>query len=210
MENDELRTVACVLRSGGRYTADWVARLQRGVARNMGAHRFVCLSDVPVPCERIPLTTNWPGWWSKIELFRPGLLTGPTLYLDLDTIITGPLDRLFRDDFAMVPDFVMPGQKNSGVMAWSGDRSRIWREMRCNPDATMAHYDAWPGGRIGDQAFIEDVMGSEAGTFEPGLVASFKRDCQSGIPAGASAISFHGRRKPPDLLNIEWVRDLWK
>lgn len=185
-----------------------MARLQNGVSRHLGAHRFVCLSDVPVPCDRIPLATKWPGWWPKIELFRPGLLTGRTLYLDLDTIITGPLAGLFRDDFTMVADFLNPAAKNSGVMAWSGDMSAIWHEMRRNAAATMAHYDAWPGGRIGDQAFIEDTV--QADTFPQGLVVSFKRDCAAGIPAGAVAVSFHGRRKPQDLLNIEWVRDGWK
>lgn len=91
-------TIACVLRSGGVYDAEWVAKLQRGVARHMTLpHRFVCLSDVDVPCERIPLVTDWPGWWSKIELFRKGLFDGPVLYTDLDSVITGPLDGMFAD-----------------------------------------------------------------------------------------------------------------
>ncbi len=37
-------------------------------------HRFVCLSDVDVPCERIFLKHGWPGWWSKVELFSEVVL----------------------------------------------------------------------------------------------------------------------------------------
>lgn len=202
-------TVACVLRSGGRYTAEWVEKLQHGVARHTGAaHRFVCLSDVPAPCERIPLETDWPGWWAKIELFRPGLFAGPVVYLDLDTIIAGDVATLARNWLTMVADFNNPACKNSGVMAWQGDWSEIWRAMQTEAPQIIARYDAWSGGRIGDQAFIEDTV--PAATFPPGLVASFKRDCRDGVPPGAVAVSFHGRRKPPDLLQIEWVRAAWE
>ncbi|WP_067291406.1 hypothetical protein, partial [Sulfitobacter sp. EhC04] len=174
-------TVACVLRSGGRYDATWVARLQRAVARHLQRpHRFVCLSDVAVDCERIPLETDWPGWWSKIEMFRPGLLTGQTLYLDLDTVITGPLAPLLSDQFTMTRDFLNPNIMNSGVMAWAGDYSIIWEAMKVNPAGIIEHYDAWPDGRIGDQALIEDVMRAVAMIFSPGLVVSWKRDCRNG------------------------------
>ncbi|MFC6760442.1 hypothetical protein ACFQFQ_14595 [Sulfitobacter porphyrae] len=203
-------SVACVLRSGGRYDASWVAKLQRGVARHLSLpHRFVCLSDEPVDCERIPLETDWPGWWSKIEMFRPGLLTGQTLYLDLDTVITGPLAPLLSDQFTMTRDFLNPNIMNSGVMAWAGDYSIIWEAMKVNPAGIIEHYDAWPDGRIGDQALIEDVMRAVAMTFNPGLVVSWKRDCRNGPPAGASAVSFHGRKKQDDLLKHEWIRTAW-
>ena len=67
-------TILCVLKSGGVYDIEWVRKLRDGVSRNLSQeHRFVCLSDVPVPCRRIPIEHHWPGWWSKIEMFKPGL-----------------------------------------------------------------------------------------------------------------------------------------
>jgi hypothetical protein len=50
-------TIACVLRSGGIYTPEWVHRLKRGIERHASAPpRFVCLSDVDVPgVEVLPL-----------------------------------------------------------------------------------------------------------------------------------------------------------
>jgi hypothetical protein len=59
-----LMRVACVLRSGGEYTAAHVERLRAGVARHLPGVGFVCLSDVPVDCERVELEHGWPGWWA--------------------------------------------------------------------------------------------------------------------------------------------------
>src|SRR6185437_8074786 len=57
-------TVACVLKSGGVYTPEYVERLRSGVGQHLDHYKFVCLSDVDVP-DRIPLENDWPGWWSK-------------------------------------------------------------------------------------------------------------------------------------------------
>ena len=71
-------TVASVFKSGGTYFPKYVRVLRDAVRRNLTIpHRFVCLTDVDVPCERIPLIHGWPSFYSKIELFRPGLFDGP-------------------------------------------------------------------------------------------------------------------------------------
>src|ERR1700712_3424831 len=91
-------TVACVLRVGGNtYSPAWVQRLQRNVARHMNVpHRFVCLTNLAAVegVETRKLTDNRPGWWSKIELFKPGQFTGPVLYMDLDVMICDNIARL--------------------------------------------------------------------------------------------------------------------
>src|SRR4051812_7051182 len=82
--------VVCVLKSPDnphlRYDPSWVQKLQRGVARNLTIpHSFTCLSDIPIPDVHVePLRHNWMQYWSKIEMFRPGLFSGPTLYFDID------------------------------------------------------------------------------------------------------------------------------
>jgi len=210
-------TVACVLRSGGIYTAEWVAKLQRGVARHLTVpHCFVCLSDVDVPCERIPLETNWPGWWSKIELFRPDLFDDTVLYFDLDTVIVGSLDAIaaYPHRFTMAHEFYRPTLLCSTAMAWRGDWSSIHSAFAAKSGEWIAHYDAvLPGGRIGDQAFIEDVIGT-ADTFRDLFgersVASYKvHDCQGAPPADAAAVAFHGLPKMHEI-RTGWVADAWK
>lgn len=208
-------SIACVYRTGGVYDWSWVSRLERGVARNMAApYRFVCLTNAPEPppgLTTIRLLHDWPGYWSKIELFRPGLFSGPALYLDLDSIITGPVAPLVRaGGFWMVRDFlnVAKGWKNSCVMAWAGDRSAIYEAMTRDPDGIIRRYRSLPDGRFTDQAFIED-MAPDARCFPEPLVQSYKVAAQAAPPVGASVIQFHGRPKP-DQIKTGWVADAWR
>lgn len=205
------------MRSGGRYDAEWVAKLQRGVARHLSLpHRFVCLSDVPVPCERIPLETDWPGWWSKCELWRPGVLTGPTIYFDLDTVIVGSLDRIAAHPhiFTMCHEFHQPHLLCSTAMAWTGDHSHIWHSMHEMTPKRRDQYDKWEGKRIGDQAYIEDCKrGQHVDTFRDLFgersIASYKVHCKGGLHGDEAAVAFHGARKMDDLLHVDWIRENW-
>lgn len=214
-------TFACVLRSGGVYNAEWVRKLRDGVARNLSAeHRFVCLSDVDVPCERIALETDWPRWWGKLELFRRGLFDGPVFYADLDTVITGPLDEIvaYPHRFTMAHEYNRPHLLCSTAMAWNGDYSFIYDAMK--DEGQRVYYDErLPNecGRIGDQAFIEDQLianGIKSDTFRDLFgersVASYKiHECQERPPHEAAMVAFHGRPKMSDL-KTGWVPDLWR
>lgn len=214
-------TVACVLKSGGSYTSEWVRKLRDGVARHLTIpHRFVCLSDVEVPCERIPLVEGWRGWWSKIELFRPGLFDGPVVYLDLDSIVVGSLDRIAAHPhrFTMAHDFYS-GHACSTAMAWEGDFSFIHAAFKADPVNIAHRYDRLlkTERRIGDQAFIEDQLlgaGEEIMLFDQAAgkksIASYKVDhCESAPCPGASVVAFHGRPKP-DALKSGWVAHTWR
>lgn len=212
-------TVACVLRSGGTYDAEWVAKLQRGVARHLSSpHRFTCLSDVDVPCERIPLNVDWPGWWSKLALFEPGVFQGPVLYLDLDTVVVGSLEDIaaYPHKFTMAHEFWRPTLLCSTAMAWNGDYSFLFDAFARDPIGLAHHYDKLlPNeGRIGDQAFIEDQLaGQHVDTFRDLFgersIASYKvHNCQSAPPRDAAVVAFHGRPKP-DQLQHGWVKSAW-
>jgi hypothetical protein len=101
-------SVACVLKSGGIYDHFHVKRLQMHVARHLRIpYRFVCLTDVKIDefTETVPLIHGWPGWWAKIELFRPDALSGRVLYLDLDVSVVGDLAPLA--DFPAKAEVVM-------------------------------------------------------------------------------------------------------
>jgi hypothetical protein len=201
-------TVACVLRSGGEYTPVHVEALRAGVAAHLKApHRFVCLTDMKVACETIALEQDWPGWWSKIELFRPGIFAGPVFYADLDTIVTGPLDELVRGhEFTVLRNFWKPDRIGSGLMAWDADLSRIYYAFRCNPDRFIRDYKT--PERWGDQSFIKDHSTFEPERWQakyPGKIVSYKfhvRDAGR-VPPGAAVVCFHGQPRP-------WATNLWK
>lgn len=206
-------TVACVLKSGGIYDATWVERLRDGVARHLHTpYRFVCLSDVDVPCDRISLEHDWPGWWSKVEALK---LDGPSLLFDLDTAIVGDLTDIDevarRAPFAMLRDFYRPRGLGSGVMTWNDtDVSAIsfYDAFQHKPDKWMKEC---PGG---DQEFLEKV------SFMPGIVrlqdaigdqiVSYKVHCRNGIPPNARVVCLHGRPKFGDMPANDPVRQAWE
>jgi hypothetical protein len=209
-------TVISVLRSGGIYNYEWVAKLRRGVERNLNVpHRFVCLSDVPVPCERIPLEHAWPGWWSKIELFRPGVISGPTLYLDLDNIIVGCIDALSElpFDFAMMRNFHRPHMPGSSVM-WFGHAAPkiVYDSFATDPLAHMAHYAPLKDGvYMGDQGFIWDTLERKVefiDEVQPDMVRSYRKHCKDGVPNGVGVVAFGGPNKPSTVAD-EWVARAW-
>jgi hypothetical protein len=209
-------TVACVLRSGGDYTAEDVERLRDGVAGNLTLpHRFVCLSDVPVPCERIPLTSGWPGWWSKMELFRPDI-AGGLLFFDLDTVIAGNLDAIAAiNRFAILRDVYRGGRafQSSAMFLPEATRREVWRKWVRDPLGHMRDC-----GRGGDQVFLESCELTRTFWQDelPGHFVSYKvhvraehrhpRETGSGsIPDNARVVIFHGYPRPRE---VNWLTPL--
>lgn len=165
--------MACVLRSGGRtYDESWVRKLRDGVVRNLdGCFRFVCLTDLPgiEGIETQPLREGWPGWWSKVELFKPGRFEGPVLYLDLDMLVCGAIAPLAGP----WPGLVMLRDKprlrhvaNSGLMWWDGADpccAMIYQAFKFSPLSVMQTYSGRYGdAMLGDQAFIARILAQQA------------------------------------------------
>lgn len=205
--------VVTVLRNGGGYDSEWVRKLRDAAKRHVSVpHRFRCLSDVEVPCDRIPLKHDWPGWWAKIELFNS--IENPTLYLDLDTVLTGEV-KTPREapDFAMLQSFWTPDMVGSGVMWFSGDNvpKGVYTKFARQADAYIAHHDRNANGPyVGDQAFIWDAMGHEVprvNEFFPGIY-SYKLHCKRYLPPDASIVCFHGQPKLPDV-EAPWIKENW-
>jgi hypothetical protein len=209
--------VYCVLRSGGIYDADWVERLQRGVARNLKRkHRFVCLSDVEVPGERIPLWHHWPGWYSKIELFRPGVIEPPALYLDLDNVVVRNIDVLTRcpHDFAMLRNFNRPEYASSCVMWFGAEAPRqVYDRFVINPAYWMHYHETHRDGPyLGDQAFIWDALGREVEFLDlpRPILASYRKDIQptGELPPETLMVAFGGSLKP-NTVRHAWLKAAW-
>jgi len=193
--------IVTVLRSGGDFGPEHVRRLFAQCREHAPESEFVCLSDDrSVPGYR-PLSHDWPGWWAKIEAFS---VSGPVLYLDLDTTITGDLSPLLAaasaHDLVVLRDF-NPGQREigTGVMAWRGDLAWLARRFGEDPAGHMAANETprwW-----GDQGFVERHADGWVCWQEilPGAVVSFKKHCAGGVPAGARVIAFHGQPRPWEL-----------
>ena len=141
-------TIACVCRTGRNFSRENVTRLWKMVQKNLKVdHEFVCLTNEASwdnPNWRvIPLLHNLPGWWSKLELFRPGLFDGAVLYLDLDTLILKDISVLagvvHQRPFTMLRGFnkgmlAIGDVPASGIMGFHTDLDTLssWPEMIYN------------------------------------------------------------------------------
>lgn len=184
--------IACVLRSGGEYNDHHVCLLADSILAYNDLP-IVCLSDVNFyhpGVEVRPLLHKWKGWWSKIELFRE--FAGPTLYLDLDTVVVGKLPAI-GERFTMLRDVYRTHDFGSGVMSWTKSHKWIYDRFLQQPSYFMNRYRTrrnW-----GDQGFIRDHLGFTPDVFGDEY-RSYKVHCAERVPAGTKVVYFHGKPKP--------------
>lgn len=198
-------TVVTVLRSGGAYAPEHVQALYRSVAGWWPAghpRRNLVLTDQPVGAdgvEECALVHAWPGWWSKLELFRPDLLSwGPMLFLDLDTRAVGLWDQIAAvRDLTTLSDFYRPAKVASGFMHLPAEvREEVWVRWMEGPEGHMRRFR-------GDQDFLGMVWAHTSvqrwQDVVPGQVVSYKVHVQ---PAGGRVaknvrvVCFHGHPRP--------------
>lgn len=213
-------TVACI-RWGDKYGDEYVLKLRNMCARHVPDHAFVCFTDQPVEgvyCRELP--SNLPTWWSKLGLFKPGVLTGDVLYLDLDVVITGALDGLVGlleddrtglwalDDFSY--SLIRPrtgldpalrrmlggaGTVNSSVMLWHGDTCRaVWDKFQTEKMDELH----------GDQNWITQALWPEGIRLIPQQWASSYKYGGKGVIR-----VFHGLPKPDHVTDL-WVHECWR
>lgn len=204
--------IVCVLRSGGVYTPEWVYRLKSQVEAQLPGAEFVCYTDMFTSEFTVPLEFQWHGWWSKLEVFWE-VSNDPTLYLDLDTVVCGPLGPLvdFRSGLTLVKDFAQPENVNSSVMCWRGDFSFI-PELYYK-DTNKYNEQFVKGPLIGDQGFIQALMKTldrPIRRFDEGLVRSWRWDVEKNGVQDCSVIAFHGNPKQKEVAETHHERRwLW-
>jgi len=210
-------TVMCVLKSGGIFTKEWVLKLKNTLERNVTtSFDFVCLTDFDNVdgCRTIKLKDDLPGWWSKIELFREGLVdTKNIIYFDLDTIILRNIDDLFLIplNFVALQPWNITSRINrhlaSGIMGWrNGDYSFIYDKFIFQEIEEQSF--------SGDQEYISRALSQENKTYQPLQkliqgIFSYKRDCRQKLPGGARIVCFHGNPSL-DRVRRKWVKRHWR
>lgn len=199
-------TVWCVC-VGDKYDDSDVLILRDMVERHLAPpYTFRCLSDRVIPGVDCLLVEPWPGWWSKLLLFRYAT-EGPHLYLDLDVVVTDSLGMLLSCTLAMPRNWALSGHGGwqSSVMAWSGDYSRIADAFDINQlSAPMnGNYGYYGPDRLwGDQEFITWQMGDSV--YPMPCVYSYKYHCRPQPPADCVVACFHGSPKPGEVSD-SWV-----
>jgi hypothetical protein len=213
-----------------RYGVDHVNRLSRAVRRNLKQEHFF-VAVVPQGTkgldDDIDTVDIWPdlahmgGCYRRLRAFdrETGLRIGERFcWLDLDTVVTGPLDPLFPEG---MPSFkawqnLHPPTPYCGSMVYmeAGARQQVWDDFHERESPRKA------GRLIGtDQAWIGHRLGNkEAVWTERDGVHSFTKHMKanktsSEPPPGCRIMFFHGPRDP-SLSVIQnahpWIREVWK
>lgn len=203
--------------TGGKYSDYYPQRLKREVGKYLSIpHRFRCIADHDIDgVETVDPPTDYPGWWGKIGLFKPGFVTlGPNLWLDLDVVITGSLDPLVRlygnTAFAAAKNWAQSGHGGvqSSVMIWDGGAHAQQIYNLFNPD--NAHWPPvnQPGKLWGDQEFITTLRDKgllQVSHIREQWVRSYKYHCRQGLPEDCRVVVFHGSPNPGDPeVNESW------
>jgi len=229
-------TILCV-RFGNKYGPEYVERLRNMIERHITIpYELVCLTDDPTPIAGVRILTKRnqgyaKGWWHKVHMFDPTLpLEGRILYMDLDVIICGNIDKIAtykRNDFLGLRDFnraFFPTWKrlNSSVLSWNaGTQTHIWTEFNKSPMAAMQLH--------GDQDWIWKTSQNILTFFPDEWIQSYKWEIRDKtelvvyngkrkfkearddivIPKDCSIVVFHGEPNPSEV-NDSFVTENWK
>jgi hypothetical protein len=218
--------IVCVLRSGGDYEPRYVQALYDNMCGQgmEGKFTFHVLTDYPdeafLPWKgelcMTPLLHKWPGWWSKLELFRSDLCFNKkgnrVLFIDLDTVVLEPLDEMFEQPHPLI---MLRGFRHdhpaSGLMAWDGGEcpAYLYEHFATNPTRWQALHR-----RGGDQAFIAATLKDTPAAWQdllPGWVVSYKRHIRNNhgiLPNRARVVCFHGKPRPWHV-DEDWAQ-MWQ
>lgn len=218
-------TVCTFLWGTTKYRPAYVHKLAASVARNLAQpHRFLCITDddhrLRVDCTRIrdPELLAVPGCFARLRLFDPEWqaehgITGRLVCIDLDTVITGPLDPLFDrpDTFAILQNINTQNRCKFNGSLWmlrAGAHPEVWRDFSLEA-AAASPFDLFPD----DQAWFAAKMPDAAGwTAADGTFGFQKKGWPPGtsLPPGARLVAFPGWRDPSLYTHLDWVAQNWR
>jgi len=237
--SDKKYTVLC-LKHGQKYDAKYVNKLYNMVSKNCTLdYEFVCLTDDPggliKDIRTIELPKYLTGWWCKPYMFNADLPLGDTvLYIDLDVVISGSIDKLFTyspGHWCTVRDFTRAMRPNwhkynSSVIRFNkGQLGFLWQEFNNDHIAIQKQY-------FGDQDFLYAATHKNQAPmlYPDSWILSWKwevrknREFAPGGRKGKKKLKlienvtprveccvcvFHGDPNP-ELCEDPWVVDNWK
>lgn len=192
-------TVYCIL-WGDKYSPEYVYALKEMVEKNLTVeHDFRCITTRRLDgIVTINPFVPYSGWWQKIGLFAPTIAMGPSLYFDLDIVITGNIDYLVeftKYKIAAPANWARSGHGGlqSSVMAWRGNWHLPYRMFDYQKDSKRFY---------GDQEFLWDLMGDDWVRIPH--IGSYKYHCVDGLPDDLKIIVFHGKPDPHEV-NDKWL-----
>ena len=181
---------AVCLKVGKLYNAEYVNQLYKQIKRFHPDCELRCITDdsTGLHPDIIPMDVEdrfgSRKWWNKVRLFQPFLFEEPTIYLDLDCFVHGPLNKFF--------DTFVPGKLNILKTTWFSDGVAT-KIHQCNVNSSIMVIDKDNCAPLWEECIshIEKMYQSFYGLdpwiyrrhreniyyFEPGLAYSYKHGC---------------------------------
>ena len=226
------------LKHGSKYSHKYVNTLYSMVKRNLTIpHKFVCLTDDPKGIDKdikiLPLPKELTGWWCKPYMYSADLplaFDSTILYMDLDVVISGNLNKLFEyetNNWCVIRDFTRAMQPkwekyNSSVVRFKlGELRHVWEDFIKDPKKIIQSH-------FGDQDWLWTSAKGTAKTWPDEWIQSWKweirkdRSLASGPrhnrkfskveevepPSQCCICVFHGDPNPHNC-DDPWVRNNW-
>ena len=210
-----MRTIVLVLKSSKDFQLRDVQLIVRHINAKWrdGKPRIICLYDKASEhydlgnFELLPLTNDFPGTWSRIQLYSPEMEQyRPFLYVDLDTAVINSLESLFdlvKDEFIALEDFWQKGKLATGLV-WFPKNSevikRVWSSFK---GATGKRMDVFLRTAITKCTFWQSLTNAIV-DFKPN-----SRTLLQKLPENCDIVCFHGKPRIYEA-DVPWVKEYVK
>jgi len=223
------QTVICA-KWGTRYPTAYVNCLWSMIRRNTARDtRLVCYTDdatgidpqiatFPIPAIGLP-RRRMKSTWRKLALWSRSLegVSGDVLFLDLDVVITGPIDDFFdyepNSTFCVIENWTQRGRRigNSSVYRFRvGAHDYIYGRVCDNADEVLATFP-------NEQTYVSRTISSMT-FWPPSWCLSFKHSLlptwplnllwSAPLPKSAKVVCFTGKPDPDEARDGIWP-SLW-
>ena len=208
---------------GDLFGPEYVNKLYNSIKRNTTIPiNFICYTEDPtgVECETREFLEPLPYWWYIIGLFNPAHgFKNKTIYLDLDTVITGNIDHILtlEEDFATLRDFYRPNGLQTAYIMWEPEWGAfIWDRLKTQYPKP-GHYKRLLKFAGGTNRFLEQSVG--LGNEVVRLQDKFNGECVSYkvnirrperfVPDREKIVFFHGQPRPHEVAHLPFMRQHW-
>lgn len=218
---------------GNKYPAFYVERLRNGLRKHLQQpYRLLCMVDRLL--ERPVISglgyrqildddlISQKGCFARLRMFDPQWQSSREIApddrvvcIDLDCVITGPLDPLFlRPEPFMIlkgANAVNPCPYNGSLWQLrAGYRPDVWSDFSLEA-ASKIPFHEFPD----DQAWFAHKLPGEVGWKagpESGVYAFKKPGWPKGddLPKDARVVFFPGSRDPSQFTHLPWVKEHWQ